>query len=170
MPAQCPSCNKFPSLELQEVDSPESEEFDADSGEISVEVRIVRTSACCGDEMKEANISFEADVSDAITAFIDEKLEEEGLTGEAAEGVEGIEDKAEARATELREGMEMEVAVDVEEGSDTTDRKGKPITKSRYQATTFTVKATCTITDRDGNTVATEELSETIKASEMDEC
>lgn len=167
MASRCPSCNKFASLELQEVDSPETEELDADGGTITVEVRVVRTSACCGDEMKEYNAELDGDVSAAIDAYIADKLEEEDLDLDSADPDLAVE--AERRAGELREGLTLEVAVSCEEGSNTTDRKGKPIKNPRYQATTFTVTATCTVTAADGATVATEELSETFKASHMDE-
>jgi len=57
----CPSCNKFASLETQEPEL-QTEEFDADTGTFSSEVRLVRNSGCCGDEMKEASFSFEGEM------------------------------------------------------------------------------------------------------------
>jgi hypothetical protein len=154
MASRCPSCNKFASLELQEVDGPESEELDTESGIITVEVKVVVASACCGDEMKEYNAELDSDVSAAIDAYIDATLEEEGL--DLGDDDPDLAEEAERRATELREGLTLEVAVSCEEGSE-----GK--------ATTFTATATCTVTAADGDTVATEELAETFRASDMDE-
>jgi hypothetical protein len=50
--AQCPSCQKFAGLELQDPEVNEVS-LDEESQTVSVEVRIVRNSECCGDEMKE---------------------------------------------------------------------------------------------------------------------
>lgn len=61
---KCPSCNKFAGLETQEPEV--TEEFDSETGNVSAEVRLVRNSECCGDEMKEANFSFEESVPDEI--------------------------------------------------------------------------------------------------------
>ena len=58
--SKCPSCNKFAGLETQE---PEVQSIDIDeTGHVSAEVRLVRVSTCCGDEMKEAYFSLEVDV------------------------------------------------------------------------------------------------------------
>jgi len=67
---RCPSCNKFPALSTDtdpETDSlePSDVEFDHDQEKTKLEgtvnvtgdVRIVLTSECCGDEIKEANFS-----------------------------------------------------------------------------------------------------------------
>ena len=75
----CPSCNKFCGLEMQE---PEIQSMEISANEdsapvrvltISGEVRIVRNSECCGDEIKEASFCF------------DEEFEIEGHTGEGHE-------------------------------------------------------------------------------------
>lgn len=82
MASTCPSCSKFCSLEMQEpenqnldCDFPETDAFEPDpdatkeenelteeehaetdrEGTIDYEVRIVRNSECCGEEMKEYN-------------------------------------------------------------------------------------------------------------------
>lgn len=67
---KCPSCNLFASLEMGEVevDSLEVEHTAPGKDEtthvytVTGNVRIVRTSACCGDEMKEANFDLEVTV------------------------------------------------------------------------------------------------------------
>ena len=78
MPTPCPSCNRFCTLELQE---PEVNEItlnfdneDPDSATVTYDVRIVRNSECCGDEMKEASFSEDAEVPDEIIVKMKEKL------------------------------------------------------------------------------------------------
>lgn len=182
--ARCPGCNKFAGLELQEPEV-NDENFDGDSGQIAAEVRIVRTSTCCGEEMKEATLELEGDASSEIDDWIARKLEEEGLdegedeagddteTGEEAEEREEANrdraERREAREAELREGLEMTLDVECEEDTNRTDRHGKPITNYRYQATVFKVKGTATIAAADGETVATVEMEAEVRASEMDE-
>jgi hypothetical protein len=59
---RCPSCNKFAALEVQEpeVDTLEISDNDPEEGEterqaiVNYNVRLLRNSECCGDEMKEA--------------------------------------------------------------------------------------------------------------------
>jgi hypothetical protein len=66
----CPSCNKFASLEMQD---PEVNDLtlDVDSYMVSAEVRIVRNSACCGDEMKESTFNTETELPEEIVAKIE---------------------------------------------------------------------------------------------------
>jgi hypothetical protein len=55
----CPSCNKFAALEMQD---PEVNSLEVDEdGQVTAEVRIARNSECCGDEMKEATLSLESE-------------------------------------------------------------------------------------------------------------
>lgn len=67
----CPSCNKFASLEMGEVEvesleveheSPEKNDSPVHTYIVTGQVRIVRTSVCCGDEMKEATFDLETTV------------------------------------------------------------------------------------------------------------
>lgn len=65
----CPSCNKFAALEFQDIDEPDLEvthEYDEETKThtytIGGELRIVRTSECCGDEMKEAILEVSSEV------------------------------------------------------------------------------------------------------------
>lgn len=55
---RCPNCNKFPSVEMGEVES----EVEVGDSSITGNVRIVLTCADCGEELKEANF----DVSVAL--------------------------------------------------------------------------------------------------------
>lgn len=67
--ANCPSCNKFASLDFQDIDEPDLEvthEYDEASKvhtyAVTGELRIVRSSSCCGDEMKEYNFEVSGEV------------------------------------------------------------------------------------------------------------
>jgi hypothetical protein len=66
----CPSCNKFAGLEMQDPEV-NSVEIDAENKTVSVEVRIVRNSACCNDEMKESTFNTDADIPAGIVAKMD---------------------------------------------------------------------------------------------------
>lgn len=57
--AQCPSCNKFSALEMQDA---EVNSVDLNDRTVEAEVRIVRNSECCGDEMKEYTFNSEAEI------------------------------------------------------------------------------------------------------------
>lgn len=60
MSNRCGSCNKFVSLETGD---PEVESLEVDEdGTVSARVRIARTCAECGDEMKEVELDMEAEV------------------------------------------------------------------------------------------------------------
>jgi hypothetical protein len=65
MPNLCPSCHKFCSLENADPDVNDLSVSD-DGTSVTAEVRAVRTSACCGDEIKEFNFSLEDDRSTEI--------------------------------------------------------------------------------------------------------
>lgn len=69
---RCPSCEKFVSLEFAEIEEPEASDETSD-GTLAVQVRLVRTCAECGDEMKTAELEIELDFTDAIQAHMDEK-------------------------------------------------------------------------------------------------
>lgn len=66
---RCQNCNKFTALEMQE---PDLENFDCEleldpaSGDLEIsakfDARIVRTSECCGEEMKEASLEAEESI------------------------------------------------------------------------------------------------------------
>src|SRR5215831_12018944 len=69
---KCPSCNKFCGLEMQDPEVNDVTLHNADAGDdldgasVTVEVRIVRNSECCGDECKEYTFDTEVDVPQDI--------------------------------------------------------------------------------------------------------
>lgn len=77
---RCPSCNKFAALEMQEPEVNDvtltADNEDLDSATVEYDVRIVRNSECCGDEMKEATFSDSVDVPGGIVAKMKEVVAE----------------------------------------------------------------------------------------------
>jgi hypothetical protein len=106
--AACPGCQKFASLELGDAEV-ESEEVQED-GTYTAEIRVVRTSACCGEEMKEARFTIEGDVGEELTAHIWAKHP----------------DLAGAEDADL--GLGITVEAEPTEDVRRVDRTGKPIT------------------------------------------
>lgn len=181
--AACPGCQKFASLELQEPEPESDPEIDGESGIVTCEVRIVRNSACCGEEMKEATLELEADVSNELDVFIaaaqqaardeSEALAPDDLTEEAAAGrEEALATKLEAVETDIREGLEVEADfTEVEETQDTYQKgpkKGQRIPNPRYWTTLFGAEMTGRVL-YEGETVAEFTAKETVPASGMDE-
>ena len=78
MPSPCPSCSKLCSLETAEPEVNDLE-MDAD-GQVSASARVARTSACCGEEMKEFTYELTDDRSADLT-----KHEQEFHNGEKQE-------------------------------------------------------------------------------------
>lgn len=60
---KCPSCNKFAALTLEDPEILSGPDVD-DDGQVTAEIRIVRNSECCGDEMKESTFSLEGSVDE----------------------------------------------------------------------------------------------------------
>ena len=59
--ARCANCNKSVSLEFQEPEVEDDPQVDSD-GEVTCSVRLVRTSECCGDELKTATLEMSGKV------------------------------------------------------------------------------------------------------------
>lgn len=148
--AACPGCQKFASLELgdAEVDSEEVQE----DGAYTAEIRVVRTSACCGEEMKEARFTIEGDVAEELADHIRAKHP----------------DLAGAEDADL--GLGITVEAEPTEDVRRVDRKGKPITNPRYMATLIGVSGTVVIgCGACGETIAEVPYAESMGAGEMEE-
>jgi hypothetical protein len=144
--SQCPSCNKFASLETEE---PEVQSIEVDQdGRVTGSIRVFRTSSCCGDEMKEYVFDINADPTDEI----DTHLEMHEQTG-----------------TEYELSVE-EGSVESTERSQTTDRKGNKITNPRYMKTLIGFIATLDVScSCDQAFTATVEVSDEVAASDFEE-
>lgn len=168
---RCPSCNKFPAL--ASGTEPEAD-LSVEEGRISGTVRIVLTSECCGNEIKE----YCFDVEHEAEAEIKDALADAAV----AAGVlpQDVTRDLFLDSIDLTlEGVELEVepeSFEVYDRYETKDRHGKPITKMRYQrhywgyAGTVMVEASYPYGDK---VVAAEiivDLGDEISASSMDEC
>lgn len=144
--AQCPGCNKFASLDTQD---PEVQSVDIDqNGTISGEVRIVRTSSCCGQEMKEANFEFEIEPTSEIADHIDVH-DQEGTKYALSVEEDGIEQ--------------------TERMSPGIDKKGKPI-PYRFRKTYIGFAATFMVNcDCDKAFTTSVQYDEDMAASEFEE-
>jgi hypothetical protein len=100
MGKRCPSCNKLVGLETQD---PDDVELEISEGTISARFSVKRNSACCGDEMKEANFEPEKDISEHVK---DHTQSEQILHGQQAI------DRAEERDEKLEYGEE-EISAEV---------------------------------------------------------
>lgn len=138
--ANCPGCNKFAALEFQE---PEIEnDVTIDGTLVQAQVRIYRTSECCGEEMKEATLEMEEE--------IDPKTFAEHIDPETLKPLEG-HDLA----------IENDDPEQVEEG-------GGRFKKSYFGASVeFRVRCSCQEENADPLYVGT--LTDKISASGMDE-
>lgn len=111
---KCPSCNKFCGLEMQdpEVNGVDFDASDLDSITLTAEVRIIRNSECCGDEVKEYNFSAEADLdADLIEKMKAVKLANPDVEFEATEGEAEIVEEGGGRYKKSYFGFRLEVAV-----------------------------------------------------------
>lgn len=139
----CPSCNLFCSLENEE---PEVVSFDVSDGSVEAEVRLVRSSSCCGDEIKEYSYQ------------IDESFDHACDPCEKCEPCEEDTDECERfdEAPEY-EGDEPEFQADESGGH-------------RYKANVISVSGTAEITCSVCKAEIEVPLNDEAKASYFDEC
>lgn len=140
---RCNSCNKMASVDEQD---PEVNSLDIDDdGHVTAEVRIVNASACCGDEMTEANFSMEADLDEEFVA------------------------KHDAHSP----GHNYSIEEDGSERTNPPDAKAKPGTPSRYTRTYYgavvhaTVTCSCKSGKEEDYTISLD-LEDSVQASGMD--
>lgn len=131
----CPSCHKMCSLDTNdpEVNTLEVELHDSEVSVVTAEVRIARTSACCGDEVKETTLVLEHDAT---------------LPGDFMphnfELIEGEDEAAQAlRLAEARENHEHDLSVD-EESCELTERsEGRSVYTVTYIGAELAYSITC---------------------------
>ena len=156
----CPGCNKFPAYDT----SAEPElDLDLDGGEVTGSARIVLTSECCGEELKEATF----DVSINLASQLEEEIR----------AVEGLPDDAEIDLNDY----ELDFS---EDGSELTDRYQTETTRvlkngtvkvekvnPRYQKRFFGVHIDVTVTATKGDKTASVSGSfdDEAQSSAMDE-
>lgn len=154
---RCPSCNKFASYQGDEEPEVDSLEYDPAASTITGQVRCVKLSSCCSEEVKEMtfDLEIEVDESDIRVALaksgcapederIDWRVEDDGFT-----------------ATEE---------------SKTTDRHGKKITSPRYWTMLYGYVGSVTLSahlpdeyDGDDVTIGSYEANDNAPASSFDD-
>lgn len=113
---RCESCGKF--VSYGEDFEPEITEESVSNGTLTGEVRVVLDCSECGDELKEANLEYEAEIEhDCRDAFDNDELEFE------------IQETSTSFTSRLQE----------------KDRKGKLITNPRYMKTFYGADIVTTI-------------------------
>ena len=141
MPRPCSSCNKLASLEIGEPEIQSDVELSNSS--LTAEVRVVKTSACCGEEMKEYTFTLEEDISSALEDHQNAKHTVEVPEGEEEPEVEVNDDDFSVDAGDP----------EATERSQTHDRHGKPIKSFRYRRSYTGVEVPVTVTCQKCNEV-----------------
>ena len=121
----CTSCQKFASLEAAEPETPDVT-VNAESEEVSGEIRLVLACADCGGELKETNLEFVANVND---------LYDHAVACDKADNLEASVD-----------------SVETTDRYADKDRHGKPIKSFRYRKHFYGVELSGTITCGCGST------------------
>lgn len=137
--SRCQNCNKFTALNFEE---PEEAELSLDGTTINASVRIVRTSECCGDEMKEATLEMSDELPDSA-----------------------LDGHVNANGEPLDDDHELEVECD---GVDQVEEGGGRFAKSYFGATVhYSVRCSC---QKDGTEpLHTGSMTDKVAASHMDE-
>lgn len=165
---RCPDCNKFVSFDSEQ--EPELDLTVDDEGVVTGTARIVNCCEQCGQELKEATLDVEIDLSADFMAHIDDVLLR-------------THKKLMNVTAEARKAVEREHRPELlsEEGSrtdrtQTKDRHGRPIKRSRYMRRYYGADVTVTVgctTCSDRKTGGSFELTGTesveVQASGMDE-
>jgi len=138
MAQQCPSCSKLCSLEMQDPEVNDVS-YDEENQSVSVEVRILRNSACCGDEMKDYTFNTDQELPDTLVARM---------------------------AAIKKEHPDAEF--DAQEGGVDVLEEGGSRYKKSYYGYTLTVDFVA-IVDGKADTIGTVEVTDKIEASGMDE-
>jgi hypothetical protein len=120
---RCPSCEKFVSYDT-EVEPEEQTEPEVTDQTVTAEYRRVLTCADCGEELKEATIEIDGEISCDLPC---KETKQGKKLGEEEPEHEWTVESSSASATER---------------SQTTDRHGRPITRARYMRHFYGVEVT----------------------------
>lgn len=160
---RCPDCNKFVSFDTDT--EPELSLSVDDEGVVSGTARIVNTCAECSQELKEATLDVEIDLSAEVTAHRDEKRAERLADARKEDPAATIDDSD----NDGHDGLEIdEESAERTDRVQRTDRHGKPITKSRYMKTFYGADVNVTVKFACGETFDGTDSPE-VQAGGMDE-
>lgn len=137
MANRCQSCGKLCGLNFEE---PEENGAEVSGAEVSIDVRIYRTSECCGDEIKEATFNDSQEIAvDDDTA------------------------KTCGKESGEKEGHDWEAEVTSIEGTERSEGKGRGLRSFFGYQAEIEVKCSC------GKLIDTVTISDEVQASGMDE-
>lgn len=143
---RCPGCDKFASLESADPEVEIQISQDKNGAMVSATVRIVRTSECCGEEMKEATFEPSAEIA---AELLKDHFNPE--TGEP-----------------LTEDCELEID-DGEDAENTERTEGKGRGLKSFYGFQLHWSVKCGCGRDDGKTLAEGTFTDDIQASHMDE-
>lgn len=140
MAAQCPGCQKFCGLE---TDEDPDVELDLTGRTVVANIRLVRYSSCCNEEMKEANMEPE------------QEIDVEQLAGHVDEEGEALEDH------------DLEVEETSKEITERTEGKGRGT--RTFHGVTVSFSITCSCQEKGAKAVYEGTISDECQASAMEE-
>lgn len=138
---RCPGCNKFASLSFEEP-TVESLEVSED-GIVTCTVSLSRTSECCGEEMKTAELELEEDLGAVLEEHCDKGEE--------------------------REDGEDEHELDVEEDNVDQIEEGGGRYQKSYFGARVSFSVTCSCQPKDSSPLHSGSFEDKVAASEMEE-
>lgn len=150
---RCPNgCNdgKFVQQELNEEAEVQSEGLDGTS--YTAEVRVTFNCVECSEEMREGNFSFDTEIDHEC----DPKV------------LDAAEVPGEANDSESRLELDGNTQFEVSEHTQTKDRKGKPIIRSRYQKRIISVSGVVSATCKRCDDKVEQIIEDEMAASEFD--
>jgi hypothetical protein len=157
----CPSCNKFAANDTST--DPELN-LDVENGIVTGDARIVITSECCGDELKEATFEVEIDLEDK---FEDAIRELEELADDAEVNLDDWSFEITSESADWIDRSETEKVRILKDGTE----KRTPI-PYRYQKHFYgvSVEVEVTATKGDKAVTASGTFEDEVPAGSMDEC
>lgn len=141
---RCPSCNKFPAKDTSQ--DPEGDLQVDDDGVVTADVTIRNSSECCGDDLEETTFNVEIDLSSDVEDHVKDKHKNGKIPSLSVHG-------------DIVRTDEMA----------TKDRRGRIITKSRYQRRLYGIAVSATVHCDDCNEdIASGDFTDSCPASGME--
>lgn len=159
---RCPDCQKFVSFDTER--DPEDLDLTVDDeGSVSGSVRIVNACQECGQDLTEAVLDVEVDLTEDV-----EKHRDDARKDHEEEQAKLPEDERVPFDETIHDTLTLESSEATrEERYQTHDRRGKPITRSRYQRHYYGAAVTVTVACKCGETFEATNTTET-QASGME--
>jgi len=157
---KCPNCPQFTEKDTDTEPTVEIEVLDL--GEVQGSVRLVNCCSECGEELEECNFDVEIDLTEEVAEHRKTKAHTKAIVADAIKSRPALANK----------GNRLTVQADCSRSdrTQTKDRKGKPITSSRYMKRFYGYDLTVTIDcdDCGAKQIATGTQSDETSASGME--